>query len=60
MWQIKNREDSLDEDKLIEAIKSGLLQGEDILINSELSEEVAIKDSIYAYYLEDKNDQNQI
>ena len=55
MWQIKNRPDSLtlDEDKLIEAIKNGLLQGDDILISSELEEEVAIKDSIYAYYLED-------
>ncbi len=52
MWQIKNRPDNLSEDELIEAIKNGLLQGDDILISGELLEEVAIKDSIYAYYLE--------
>ena len=59
MWRIKNRADYLllEEDKLIEAIKKGLLRGEDILINTELLQEVVIKDSIYAYYLEAHNEQ---
>ncbi len=57
IFQIKDRPDTLilTESELIDAIKNGLLDGEDVIICSELVNEVKIKDSIYAFYL-DKED----
>ncbi len=57
IFQIKDRPDTLilTESELIEAIKNGLLDGEDIIICSELIREVMIKDSIYAFYLDKEN-----
>ncbi len=53
IWQIKNRPKTLilSDEELIIAIKKGLLKGEDVLINTELEEEVAIKDTVYEIYL---------
>ena len=53
IWQIKNRPKTLilSDEELIIAIKKGLLNGEDVLINTELEEEVAIKDTVYEIYL---------
>lgn len=57
IWQIKDRPKSLilSDAELIAAIKQGLLRGEDVLINSDLEEDVKIKDSIYAFYLIEDN-----
>ena len=53
IWQIKNRPKTLilSDEELIIAIKKGLLKGEDVLINTDLEEEVAIKDTVYEIYL---------
>ncbi len=53
IWQIKNRPKTLilSDEELIIAIKKGLLKGEDVLISTELEEEVAIKDTVYEIYL---------
>lgn len=53
IWQIKNRPKSLvlTDEQLIIAIKDKLLRGDDILINVDLRNEIAIKDSVYSFYL---------
>ena len=58
MWQIKNRPKSLvlSDEELVIAIKKGLLKKDDVLITSELEEEVAIKDTIYSIYLTHEQD----
>ena len=58
MWQIKNRPKSLvlSDEELVIAIKKGLLKKDDVLITSELEEEVAIKDTIYSIYLPHEQD----
>lgn len=59
IWQIKNRpkEMILTDDELIQAIKNGLLNGDDVLLSLDLKEGVKIKDSIYSFYLRDINEQ---
>lgn len=53
IWQIKNRPKSLvlTDEQLIIAIKDKLLRGDDVLINVDLRNEIAIKDSVYSFYL---------
>ena len=53
IWQIKNRPKSLilTDEQLIIAIRDKLLRGDDILINVDLRNEIAIKDSVYSFYL---------
>ena len=53
IWQIKDRPKSLilTDKELILAIKNGLLTKDDILISVDLKNEIAIKDSIYSFYL---------
>ena len=57
IWQIKDRPKSLvlSDAELIAAIKQGLLKGDDVLINSDLNEDVEIRNSIYAFYLNEDN-----
>lgn len=59
IFQIKDRPNSLKltEDELISAIKNGLLKADDVIICNKLDEEVMIKDSIYAFYLDGDSDE---
>ena len=60
IWQIKDRPKSLilTDEQLIIAIKNGLLNGDDVLINVDLKDDIAIKDSIYSFYLKDHHEQD--
>lgn len=60
IWQIKDRPKSLilTDEQLIIAIKNGLLNGDDVLINVDLKDDIAIKDSIYSFYLKDSHEQD--
>ena len=60
IWQIKDRPKSLilTDEQLIIAIKNGLLNGDDVLINVDLKDDIAIKDSIYSFYLKDPHEQD--
>ena len=60
IWQIKDRPKSLilTDEQLIIAIKNGLLNGDDVLINVDLKDDIAIKDSIYSFYLKDTHEQD--
>ena len=60
IWQIKDRPKSLilTDEQLIIAIKNGLLNGDDVLINVDLKDDIAIKDSIYNFYLKDPHEQD--
>ena len=57
IWQIKDRPKSLvlSDAELITTIKQGLLRGDDVLINPDLNEDVEIRNSIYAFYLNEDN-----
>ena len=60
IWQIKDRPKSLilTDEQLIIAIKNGLLNGDDVLISVDLKDDIAIKDSIYSFYLKDPHEQD--
>ena len=60
IWQIKDRPKSLilTDEQLIIAIKNGLLNGDDVLINVDLKDDIAIKDSIYSFYLKGPHEQD--
>ena len=50
-WNVKNKENYSDEE-LIEAIKHGIVKGEDYIISETLKEYIKVSDSIYQFYLE--------
>ena len=49
LWSIKGKE--ISEEELIKGIKEGLYHKEDMIMNRELLEEIAIYKTIYAFYL---------
>lgn len=57
IWKIKSYEDSFTDEEIVDLIKSGQLKGEDALSSRDMKKWVKIKDSIYQFYLEDKENE---
>ena len=57
IWKIKSYEDSFTDEEVVEMIKNGQLKGEDALSSRDMKKWVKIEDSIYQFYLEDKENE---
>ena len=55
-WKVKNKNDYTDEE-LIEAIKQGTINGNDLIISDMLKDYIKVSDSIYQFYLEGHNNE---
>lgn len=51
VWKIKGYEGSFSDEQVISLIKSGRLTGEDCLSSKDIKGFIKIADSIYEYYL---------
>ena len=56
VWRIKGFEGTFSDEELIELIKSGELKGDYAITTREMKRWVRLKDSIYQYYLEAKDE----
>ena len=54
IWNVKNKNSYTDEE-LIEAIKHGNVNGDDLIISDMLKNYIKVSDSIYQFYLEGHN-----
>ena len=57
IWKIKSYEGSFTDEEVVEMIKNGQLKGEDALSSRDMKKWVKIEDSIYQFYLEDKENE---
>ena len=57
IWKIKSYEGSFTDEEIVDLIKRGQLKGEDALSSRDMKKWVKIKDSIYQFYLEDKENE---
>ena len=51
MWKIKNREERVSDETLVEMIKSGELSKDDYIKSNDMKEFIKIEDTIYQFYL---------
>ena len=56
IWRIKGFEGTFSDEELIELIRSGELKGDYAITTKEMKRWVRLKDSIYQYYLEAKDE----
>ena len=56
IWRVKGFEGSFSDEELIELIRSGELKPDYAITTREMKKWVKLKDSIYQYYMEDKED----
>ena len=56
VWKIKDYEGIFTDEQIITLIKNGKLNEDDELSSKDIKEYIKIKDSIYQYYLEKKNE----
>lgn len=59
IWRIKGLPEQMlfNDDELINKIIMGEFNGDCVLINASLKQEVKIKDTIYSYYLKENNNE---
>lgn len=58
LWTIKEKEEKVSDEELIEMIKSGKLTKDDLIKNRDLKKFVSIADSIYGFYLKGESNEN--
>lgn len=58
LWTIKEKEEKVSDEELIEMIKSGKLTKNDLIKNRDLKKFVSIADSIYGFYLKGESNEN--
>ena len=56
VWRVKNRDQIFSDRELIELIIKKVFNGDDEIKCNEMKDYIAIKDSIYQFYLEGKNE----
>ena len=56
IWRVKNSEELLTDRELIDLIIKKVLTGDNEIKCNEMKEYIKIKDSIYQFYLEGKNE----
>ena len=56
IWKIKNNKETYTDKELIDLIVNKKINGEDEIICNEMKDYIKIKDSIYQFYLEEKNE----
>ena len=57
IWKIKGFEGVFTDEEIVELIKSGQIKGEYALSSRDMKKWVKVKDSIYQFYLEDKENE---
>ena len=57
IWRIKGFEGSFTDEELVELIKSGEVKPDYSLTSRDLKKWIKVKDSIYQFYLEDKENE---
>ena len=57
VWRVKGYEGSYSDEELIELIKSKELKPDHAITTREMKKWVRLKDSIYQYYMGDKEDE---
>ena len=55
-WNVKNK-NSYSDEELIEAIKQGSVNGDDLIKSDMLKNYIKVSDSIYQFYLEGHNNE---
>lgn len=55
VWKIKGYEGSFTDEQIVYLIKTGKLNGEDCLTSKDIKGYIKIKASIYEYYLDKSN-----
>lgn len=58
IWKVKGFQGTFTDEEIITLIKSGELKPEYSLTTKEMKKWIKLKDSIYQYYLEDKENEN--
>ena len=56
IWHIKNSEELLTDKELVDLIIKKVLTGDNEIKCNEMKDYIKIKDSIYQFYLEEKNE----
>ena len=56
IWKIKGFEGTFSDEDLIALIREGQVEPSFLLKNKDMKKWIALKDSIYQYYMEDKKD----
>lgn len=56
IWHIKDSEELLTDKELVDAIVKKVLSGDNEIKCNEMKDYIKIKDSIYQFYLEEKNE----
>ncbi|MBQ6478433.1 MAG: hypothetical protein IJI44_03600 [Erysipelotrichaceae bacterium] len=57
IWKIKGFEGTFSDEDLIALIREGQVEPSFLLKNKDMKKWIALKDSIYQYYMEDKKDE---
>ena len=57
IWRVKGFEGSFSDEELIELIRSGELKPDYAITTREMKKWVKLKDSIYQYYMEGREDE---
>ena len=57
IWKIKGCEGTFTDEEIIERIRNGKLTGEDALSSRDMKKWVRISDSIYQFYLEERENE---
>ena len=57
IWRIKGFEGSFSDEELVELIRNGELKGDYAITTKEMKRWVRLKDSIYQFYMEDKENE---
>ena len=55
IWRVKGFDGTFSDEELIELISSGVLKGDHAITCKEMKRWVRLKDSIYQFYMEDKD-----
>ena len=57
IWRVKGFEGTFSDEELIELIQSGELKADYAITTKEMNRWVRLKDSIYQFYMEDKENE---
>lgn len=58
IWKIKNREEMYSDKELISLISNGQISGDDEIMCKEMRDFLAVKDTIYQFYIKENSDEN--
>ena len=57
VWKVKNHNDVYTDEEVINFIKEGKLKADDYLMSKDMKDWIKLEDSIYQFYLKEKEDE---